>query len=262
MSNLEQYAIMLDNQYTKIQAACKAHKAEQEKKKEDCCAGRNNTTDGGGGGGRNTDHPPRNNCQNDGDGGRGDPCTNNSQGDSPRDYIPYNKWQSMSWEARAEHIRFCSNQQSANTTNQQTSTGGGQNNGRPSTLHVGTTTSNATTPTIMSLASARSTTSNNDEMSINGLTYRQVNMARTHYCVSQQEQHASTRGALVDGGANGGLFGTNIHILEYVEGAHVDISGVGTDNITNLKLYQGATLVTTVDDGPVVIIVSQYADYG
>jgi hypothetical protein len=47
-----------------------------------------------------------------------------------------------------------------------------------------------------------------------------------------------------------------------VEGAHADVTGIGNNEVTNLKIGQGAAIVETVHDGPVIIIMSQYADLG
>ena len=63
-------------------------------------------------------------------------------------------------------------------------------------------------------------------------------------------------GSLVDGGANGGLFGEDVKILEYVEHAFVDVTGINDTEVSGLKLAQAAGVVQTVSDGPVVAIMS------
>ena len=70
------------------------------------------------------------------------------------------------------------------------------------------------------------------------------------------------RGSLVDGGANGGLLGDDVRVLEYVEGAHVDVTGIADSEVNGLKIAQAAGIVDTVADGPIIVIMSQYADLG
>ena len=82
-----------------------------------------------------------------------------------------------------------------------------------------------------------------------------------HYHVSQYEQD-DAHGSLVNGGANGGLLGNDVKILEFVEHAHVDVTGIGETEITNLHIAQAAGLVETVSNGPVICIMSQYANLG
>ena len=65
----------------------------------------------------------------------------------------------------------------------------------------------------------------------------------------------------MDGGANGGGFGEDdCIILEHVENAHVDIAGVADMEMTGLRVAQGASMVGTVHDGPVIAIVPQCAE--
>ena len=61
------------------------------------------------------------------------------------------------------------------------------------------------------------------------------------------------------GGANGGMLGSDVWVLSVDEVNKIDVSGVGDQVLTNLPLAQGATVVETVHDGPVVLILSQYA---
>ena len=62
----------------------------------------------------------------------------------------------------------------------------------------------------------------------------------------------------MDGGANCGGFGEDdCVILECVENAHVGITGVADMEIAGLRIAQGASVVDTVHDGPVIAIMSQ-----
>ena len=67
-------------------------------------------------------------------------------------------------------------------------------------------------------------------------------------------------GALVDSGANGGMAGSDTHVLSIVPHAHVDITGVGGDVMERLllPLVQCASTVETIDEGKIVLIMSQY----
>ena len=66
-------------------------------------------------------------------------------------------------------------------------------------------------------------------------------------------------GALVDSGANGGMAGMDTRVLSTVLHAHVDITGVGGSILERLPLVQCASVVDTVDEGKIVLIMSQYA---
>eukprot|EP00977_Amphora_coffeiformis_P023415 scaffold13324_cov221-Amphora_coffeaeformis.AAC.1 len=70
---------------------------------------------------------------------------------------------------------------------------------------------------MVSNASARSAnnvSTNEQEVMFNGHRYR---LAVT-YRISQADQR-DTRGSLVDGRANGGMFGDDVRVLEFVEHA-------------------------------------------
>ena len=81
----------------------------------------------------------------------------------------------------------------------------------------------------MSSASAQSSNASNgarqDEITVNGTTYRSVN-ATVRYRISQQANNNKSRGALIDGGANGGLLGNDVRILEHVPNGFVNVTGV------------------------------------
>ena len=66
-------------------------------------------------------------------------------------------------------------------------------------------------------------------------------------------------GALIDSGANGGMAGMDTKVLATVPLAHVDITSVGGSVLERLPLVQCASVVDTVDEGKLVLIMSQYA---
>ena len=70
-------------------------------------------------------------------------------------------------------------------------------------------------------------------------------------------------GALVESGANGGLAGSNTHILSTIPHTHVDITGVrggggggGVMEHLPLPLVQCASVVETIDEGKIILIMS------
>ena len=118
---------------------------------------------------------------------------------------------------------------------------------------------------LMSNASARfptSTTSSysNDTVTttFNGGNYqiRQMNYA---YLLTQHALHHEYQGALVDSGANGGMAGYDTHILATIPHAFVDITGIRGEVLQRLPIVQGASLVHTIDEGPIILIIAQYA---
>ena len=68
-------------------------------------------------------------------------------------------------------------------------------------------------------------------------------------------------GALIDGGANGGLAGANVRVLETIPHMRVDILGITDNTMESLPIVQCAALVDMVDKGKVILIMSQYAKH-
>eukprot|EP00977_Amphora_coffeiformis_P021002 scaffold8713_cov125-Amphora_coffeaeformis.AAC.1 len=108
-----------------------------------------------------------------------------------------------------------------------------------------------------SARSANSVSTNEQEIMFNGCRYQ---LAVT-YCISQANQR-DTRGSLVDGGANGRMFGDNVRVLEFMEDATVDITGINNAEVNGLHIAQGAAVVETIHDGPIIVIMLQYANLG
>ena len=79
------------------------------------------------------------------------------------------------------------------------------------------------------------------------------------YQYTQHAVHTKYQGALVDSGANGGIAGSDTRILATVPHAFVYITGVGGKVLQWLPIVQGASLIHTVDEGPVILIMLQYA---
>ena len=119
-----------------------------------------------------------------------------------------------------------------------------------------------TTPTIRTILSNRSTTVHPttapiDTISFNGLNYRQINTTKLHYRLSNHHIHTDIHGSLLDGGANGGMCGTDVTILEYTDNS-ADVTGIADQTLTNLPIVTAAGFIETMR-GPIIGIFHQYA---
>ena len=118
---------------------------------------------------------------------------------------------------------------------------------------------------MMSSASARSQPSATDGSITTTFRGHQYNVHRinhTSYRYSYDIHEnciQSTHGALVDSGANGGMAGPDTCVLSIVSNVHVDITGISGSPIEQLPLAQCAAVVDTLDEGKVILIMSQYA---
>ena len=220
-----------------------------------------------------------------GNGGHGFGGHRNNQGCGSlnNNFIEPERWNNMSWEEHQAILEARNRARSANNANMNS----GQDNdstivGLPTTVNVangvdvnnnGNRQTNMTTQAsqgsinpgtmicnMMSSTSARSTNISNgahqDEITVNGTTYCSINAA-THHCMSQQANNNKVCGALVDRGANGGLLGDGIRILEHILNGFVNVTGIAGNKLTNLKLAQAAALMETMADGAIIVIMSQ-----
>ena len=119
---------------------------------------------------------------------------------------------------------------------------------------------------LMSNASACSSTTTNDHQdsntvttNFNGGTYqvRQVNQSSYH--LIHQTFQSKYPSALMDSGGNGSMVGSDTRLLSTVPHVHVDITGVGGTVMECLPLIQCASVVETLDEGKIILIMSQYA---
>ena len=78
-------------------------------------------------------------------------------------------------------------------------------------------------------------------------------------CTLEKGLEGFQQGALDDRGANGGMAGMDTRVLSTVPHAHVNITGVGGSILEQLPLVQCASVVDMVDEGQIVLIMSQYA---
>ena len=95
------------------------------------------------------------------------------------------------------------------------------------------------------------------QISYNGRTYTQM----LHNLVYKVNLHSFEHsGSLIDGGANGGMSGNDVRVLDETMDV-ADVTGIANNTVTNLKLCTVAGLVQSLS-GPVVAIFHQYAHYG
>jgi hypothetical protein len=80
-------------------------------------------------------------------------------------------------------------------------------------------------------------------------------VAVLRYNVSQHAR--STVGSLMDRGANGGLAGTDVRILEQC-GRVADVTGVDDHSVNNLPIVNCAGIVNSTN-GLVIVLMNQYA---
>jgi hypothetical protein len=78
------------------------------------------------------------------------------------------------------------------------------------------------------------------------------------YRISKQSLRSS--GALIDGGANGGMSGADVRVIS--ETLHtIDVTGLAEKTLSNLPVCTVAALIQT-NKGPIIGIFHQYAHYG
>jgi hypothetical protein len=116
---------------------------------------------------------------------------------------------------------------------------------------------------LLANATARSAASlaNADTFSYGGESFVISRQANPVYCIANGRR-TQTFGSLVDSGANGGLAGRDVHILEEDLTTRIDVTGVADQTLHGLANGQCARVAQTIDDGPVVLIMSQYAISG
>jgi hypothetical protein len=106
----------------------------------------------------------------------------------------------------------------------------------------------------------QATTINEHEITIDEKVYREVSMLdRIVYRVSESYT-LDKRGSLIDRGANGGMAGNDVRVIEKT-GRHVDVKGIDIHTVNDLEIVTVAGLVDT-NKGPRIVIMHQYAYLG
>jgi len=118
----------------------------------------------------------------------------------------------------------------------------------------------ATKPPLSKQSVSRSSASSS-EIVLNGKKYRSVNTAKIEYNVSKHSGRTLAR-SLVDRGANGGLAGADVRIVEkHISPRLVDISGIDSHQVTDLPIVTVGGVVPS-QRGSVIAILHQYAYLG
>jgi hypothetical protein len=101
-------------------------------------------------------------------------------------------------------------------------------------------------------------TDKDGEITLNGKKYRQVNMAKLTYIASAHQGRYT--GSLVDHGANGGIAGEDVRIINKT-GRHVDVQGINNHQIVDIPIITAGAVIPT-QWGEVICIFHQYAYTG
>ena len=113
---------------------------------------------------------------------------------------------------------------------------------------------------MMSTHSARTDSSvANETITVDGVTYTRQASVTLVYQAHKQQASNSLKGALIDGGANGGLIGSDAIILEEDLLNRADVVGVTDHVLSSLPIVQAAAKLDTADQGPIIGIFSSYA---
>lgn len=95
------------------------------------------------------------------------------------------------------------------------------------------------------------------EFVIDGKRFREFNTANILYCLSHDRER---RGALVDRGANGGICGSDVRVINKT-GRMVDFQVIDNHQVVDIPIVTAGAVVST-QRGPVILILNQYAYIG
>jgi hypothetical protein len=123
---------------------------------------------------------------------------------------------------------------------------------------VATSTSTSVSPNIRHiLSNATSRDPTPSQLVFSGRTYS-LNYSHCTYNIHQTIREP--RGALIDGGANGGLSGADVIVLQETFNT-ADVTGIADNTLHQLKLCTVAALIQS-HKGPIIGIFHQYAHRG
>ena len=116
--------------------------------------------------------------------------------------------------------------------------------------------SSSTAPDLRTVLSTSSAAP--QRMMINGVEYHQVNNHHITYNISVANR--LKKASLVDGGANGGVAGDDVRVIETSD-RQVRLTGLDNHTINDIHLVQAAAFANATT-GPVILIFNQYAHTG
>ena len=162
---------------------------------------------------------------------------------------------------------------------------GAQPQGPPSTVHVNAqgvennsiltlptsnlsvaTPAQSTAPgtmlrSMLSNSSVQHSVASNDNpnvISINGTRFQQIN--KLTYRIRNFDVNILRFGSLIDGGANGGMSGSDVRLMETTS-FNADVTGLGDHTLSSLPICTVAAVVDTTS-GSIVAFFCHYAHYG
>jgi hypothetical protein len=112
---------------------------------------------------------------------------------------------------------------------------------------------------VLSTTMSKSSGGKHDEIIVNGKQYRSVNTAKIIYSTASHRQR-TRRGALVDRGANGGIAGDDVRVVDRTS-RQVDVQGIDNHQIVDIPIATVGAVVKT-QRGDVIAIMHQYAYTG
>ena len=113
---------------------------------------------------------------------------------------------------------------------------------------------------MMSTHSARTDSSvANETITVDGVTYTRQASVTLVYQAHKQPASNALKASLIDGGANGGLIGSDALILEEDLLNRADVVGVTDHVLPSLPIVQAAAKLDTTDQGPIIGVFSSYA---
>jgi hypothetical protein len=188
-------------------------------------------------------------------------------------YIAPEKWTTMTMEERAEHHKkrqaaYAANKASTgpSTTEKEKGVAAPQEtlvDRVPTAVCVVTTLATQAPPgsVIRSILASNAKKKETESVTTpDGRVFtREVTNVNFKYQVRNYETILTT-GSLVDGGANGGLAGSDMRCIEMTF-AKADVSGIADNDLTDLGIGTFAALIETTE-GEIIGLFSQYADYG
>ena len=116
--------------------------------------------------------------------------------------------------------------------------------------------SNSSACGVASVAEMDTTT----DIMINGATFRHINAHKSTYRIRSFDIESNQHGSLVDSGANGGLAGGDVCLMETTF-VLANVTGVADHTVEDLPICTVSGVVQTTT-GPIIVFLHQYAHYG
>ena len=199
------------------------------------------------------------------------PTIEDSKIDFTAEHLPNEVWKKMSSDQKRRYWKSKREREKANDT--KTNNGPREANtsevsSTDDTIIAGNITPNPPGTTLRQMlsntASRNTNTTGTDEigeyMIVQNKLFRLSHATSIKYSVKAQDVSRDHSGALIDGGANGGMAGKDMRILETTD-ATADVTGIAQNEILDLPISTCAAYIPTLTD-PIIGIFHQYAALG